>query len=118
MEDFINSTSVIPLSSIPIQFLVQIVPPSSCSSPMITINPSMQSCLAVTVGQSLTLQLIATIYCSGNVSIIDIPIQAFSGLIEGNVYTLNSTTYGKSIYWTPTAAQEGYQMMCAMAIDR
>ena len=118
MEDFINSTSDTPLSSIPIQFLVKIVSSSSCSSPVITINPSMGSCLAVTVGQSLALQLIATTHCNKNASIVDIPIQAFSGLIESGVYPINSTTYRKSIYWTPTAAQEGYQMMCAMAIDR
>lgn len=118
MEDFLNSTSTTPLSSVPLQFLVRIVPSARCSSPRITLSPSIGSCLAVTVGQSVALQLIATIYCSGNVSIVDMPIQAFPGLIEGSVYPINATTYRKSIYWTPTAAQEGYQMMCAMAIDK
>lgn len=118
MEDFINSTSVTPLSSVPIQFLVLIVAPTTCPSPIVTISPSVGSCLAVMVGQLVALQLLATTNCGRNVSIVDIPIQAFSGVIDGSVYPVNSTTFRKSIYWTPTAAQEGYQMMCTMAIDR
>ncbi|CAF1135214.1 unnamed protein product [Rotaria sordida] len=31
---------------------------------------------------------------------------------------LNETTYYKSFSWTPTVAQSGYQVICAMAFDR
>lgn len=97
---------------------MQIVAAFKCSPPVLITSPPIESCVPVQVGQSFVLQFIATTYCGGNVSIIEMPIQAFSGVIEGGVYPMNSTTYRKNIYWTPTAAQEGYHMMCAMAIDR
>jgi len=52
------------------------------------------------------------------VNISDIATQSFSGMIKSNIAELNSSVYYKNLTWTPTSAQLGYQVMCAMAYDR
>ena len=119
VEDFINSTSTTPLSSIPVQFLVQVVSPPSCDyPPQVIANPEPESCTAVRVGYSVDIQLIATSSCGANTSIVDIFMQAFSGVTGGSLVSINSTTFQKYYSWTPTASQIGYQLICAMAVDR
>ncbi len=70
------------------------------------------------VGETYTSQLIAMNYCSENVTIVDIATLSFPGMVKGNITELNETIYYTTISWTPTAAQLGYQVMCAMALDR
>ncbi|CAF3693657.1 unnamed protein product [Rotaria sp. Silwood1] len=118
VEDFINSTSTTSLSSVPVQFLVQVVQESSCPNPPTIIGtPSEQSCIAVVTGQIFTSQLIAINSCNSNVTIIDITILAFLGMIRGNITQLNTTAYYVDLSWTPTVSQLGYQLMCAMAFN-
>jgi nitrogen fixation protein FixH len=62
--------------------------------------------------------LIAINECGANVTIVDIATLSFSGMVQSNLTMTNSTTYNKNLTWTPTAAQIGYQVMCAMAFDR
>jgi hypothetical protein len=72
----------------------------------------------VIIGQTFTSQLIAVNYCGSNVTIIDIATLSFPGVIESAITVLNTTTYYKNLSWTPTAAQLGYQVICAIAFDR
>ena len=119
MEDFTNSTSTTPLSSVPVQFLVQVVNTSSCAIPPEVVGiPPEDSCTSVIVGQTYSSQLIAINNCGASVSIDDIATLSFAGVIQSNITTLNFITYYKSFSWTPTASQLGYQVMCAMAVDR
>ena len=119
MEDFINSTSTTPLSSVPVQFLVQVVDPPSCVTlPEIVGIPPEDSCTPVIVGQTCSSQFIAINYCGGSVIIEDIATLSFAGVIQDNITNQNSTIFYKSFTWTPTSAQLGYQVMCAMAVDR
>lgn len=39
-------------------------------------------------------------------------------MITGNITQRDSMIYYKTMNWTPTSSQLGYQVMCAMAIDR
>jgi hypothetical protein len=104
---------------VPVQFLVQVVSPPPCTTPPEIIGiPIEQACIPVVVGQTFTSELIANNYCGPTVSIVDIATLSFSGMIQGTITALNTTTYYNTMQWTPTTAQLGYQVMCAMAFDR
>ncbi len=101
------------------QFLVQVVNASSCTTPPEIIGiPPEESCTPVLVGQTFSSRLIAINSCGPSVSILDISTLSFAGDIQSNITELNYTTYYKSFSWTPTVAQLGYQVMCALAFDR
>ncbi|CAF4134926.1 unnamed protein product [Rotaria magnacalcarata] len=117
VEDFINSSSTTPLSSVPIQFLVEVVAPSPCTTPPEVYELSEASCTPITVGQTYTSQLIAINYCGASVTITDIATLSFPGMIRGNLIQYNSTVYYATLSWTPTIGELGYQVMCAMAVD-
>lgn len=57
-------------------------------------------------------------YCGTNVSIIDIATVSFSGMNQSSITQLSSMLYYKTLSWTPTIAQLGYQVMCATALSR
>ncbi|CAF3729157.1 unnamed protein product [Rotaria socialis] len=118
VEDFINSSSTTPLSSVPIQFLVEIVAPPPCTILPEVYELSEAPCTPIIVGQTYTSQIIAINYCGANVNISDIVTLPFPGMIRGNLIQYNSTVYYATISWTPTINQLGYQVTCAMAVDR
>ncbi|CAF3222228.1 unnamed protein product [Rotaria sp. Silwood2] len=119
VEDFINLSSTTPLSSVPVQFLVQVVSPPTCTIlPEVIGIPVEQACIPVIVGQTFNSQLIAINNCGSNVTIVDIATLSFAGMSKGNIVRLNMTTYYKTFSWTPTTNQLGIQVQCAMAIDR
>ena len=119
VEDFINSTSTTPLSSVPVQFLVQVVNPPSCVTPPEIVGiPPEDSCTPVIVGETYSSELIAINYRGGSVVIEDVATLSFAGVIQSNITKQNSSYFYKSFTWTPTSAQLGYQVMCAMAFDR
>lgn len=119
MEDFVNASSTTALSSAPVQFLIQVVAAPSCNiTPTIIGEPEQDSCMPITVGQSITTELIAINSCGPTVNITDISTLSFPGVLKGNLIRWNSTTFSKEITWIPTASQLGYQVMCAMAFNR
>jgi hypothetical protein len=105
------------LSSVPVQFLVQVVTPPPCATPPEIIGPE-QTCTAVYVGQPYSSQIIAMNQCGPTVTIDDIATLSFPGMIKSSIAEINSTLYYKNLTWTPSSAQLGYQVMCAMAFDR
>lgn len=102
----------------PVQFLVNVVAPPPCTTPPDVYELSDAACTAITVGQPFTSRVIATNYCGSSVTITDIATLSFPGMIKSSLIRINSTTYYKTVVWTPTIDQLGYQVMCAMAIDR
>jgi hypothetical protein len=119
VEDFINSSSTTPLSSVPVQFLVEVVAPSVCNNPPeIVGDPLDDSCTPITIGSTFTSRLIAINNCGPTVVIDDIETLSFAFVVKGNITKVNSTTYYKSLTWTPITSQLGYQVICAMALDR
>jgi hypothetical protein len=95
-----TSSSTTPLSSVPVQFIVKVIAPSSCSTLPEAILVG-QSCTTVTVNETFTT-----------------PVLSFSGMVQSSVNKLNSLIYYKTLTWTPTIDQLGYQVMCAIALDR
>ncbi|CAF1357152.1 unnamed protein product [Rotaria sordida] len=118
VEDFINSSSTTPLSSVPVQFLVQVVNSPACTIPPEIVGiPVEEACIPVKVGQTFNSQLIAINNCGSGVTIADIATLSFAGIAKGNIVKLNTTTYYKTLSWTPTTSQLGFQVMCAMAFN-
>ncbi|CAF4971039.1 unnamed protein product, partial [Rotaria sp. Silwood1] len=118
VEDFISPTSTTPLSAVPVQFLVHVVNSPSCTTePVIAGIPLEDSCTPITVGQTFHSMLIAINHCGASVTIVDISTLSFSGMIKGDLIEFNTSTYYKTLSWTPTSSQLGYQVMCAMALN-
>ncbi|CAF4001369.1 unnamed protein product [Rotaria sordida] len=118
VEDFISPTSTTPLSGVPVQFLVHVVNSASCTTePAIVGIPLEDSCTPIAVGQIFSSMLIAINYCGASVTIIDISTLSFADMIKGNLIKSNTSTYYKTLSWTPISSQLGYQIMCAMAFD-
>ena len=76
------------------------------------------SCISAEVNETLSFQLIAINNCGGNITIVDIAALPFPGVTKGNLIMSNSTIFYKDFTWTPAADEIGYQVMCAMAVDR
>jgi hypothetical protein len=63
--------------------------------------------------------LYAENYCSSyGVTIQDIATLSFPIVIKSNLTQNTSTLYSVTLTWTPTAAEIGSQILCAVAIDR
>ena len=76
------------------------------------------SCVTIKINETFTSQLWAINHCGSNISIADIATLSFSGMHQSSIAQLNSSIYYKNITWTPTISQLGYQVMCAMAVNR
>lgn len=79
---------------------------------------SQRSCIPVLVGQTFTSRLIGINNCGSGVSIVDIATLSFAGMVQSSVIRQDSVNYYKTLTWTPTSSQLGFQVMCAMAVDR
>ncbi len=118
VEDFLNtSTSLPPMSSTPIQFLIYVYKSKNCSNPTLK-SPS--TCVGAQVGHPTTVTLTAINSCGSSSNISSIAIQTFSGIVEGPLVliTPNKTVYAMNITYTPLAYQVGLQILCATALDK
>ena len=103
----------------PVQVLIQVVDLPVCNIPPRIIGiPVEDTCIPVKVGQVFSTQIIALNSCGANVTIADIATLSFTGMNKGNIVQSNASIYYKTLTWTPTTAQIGFQVMCVMAIDR
>ncbi|UJR07107.1 hypothetical protein I4U23_011395 [Adineta vaga] len=106
LEDYYNSTSVTPMSSVPIQFLFYGYNlAAGCTTPPAIFGGRANGvCFNVPVGSSVTEYIIALTYCPGT-SIVQFQT------------TSPVATYQITLNWIPTSAQFGPQFFCAIAID-
>ncbi|CAF0948507.1 unnamed protein product, partial [Didymodactylos carnosus] len=118
IEDFYDESTYTPFSSIPLQFLIEVVASPPCPlAPNITGSISEGSCTAIHVGELFTFQIIVEKGCPGTVisDIFTVPplYMLKSSLIENVTGTLWSVTES----WIPDATQVGSQVYCAVAVD-
>jgi hypothetical protein len=108
------------MSSVPVQFLIHVVAPPSCSILPVTTgtNVAHMTCAGVQATVQYTSTLFASNFCGPTVTIVDISVQSFPGMITGPLTMINSSLYSLTITWTPSSAQIGLQIMCAIALDR
>ena len=117
IEDFANASSTTPLSSVPVQFLVEIVSSPSCLSKT-TIASNVTAGTRVLRGYPFQFTLFIQTHCPG-VTISNLfrmsPLEMYkSDLTYDN--TTNTSMITEN--WTPTTDQVGPQMYCAVAMDR
>lgn len=108
------------MSSVPVQFLIHVISPASCSVlPLLTgTNVTDSTCVGVQATVPYTSILFASNLCGPTVTIVDISLQALPGMITGPLTMINSSFYSRNLTWTPSALQLGLKTMCAIALDR
>ncbi|CAF1121878.1 unnamed protein product, partial [Didymodactylos carnosus] len=119
IEDFYTTSTSSPLSSVPVQFLINVYTPPTYSIPAITGLLTDQSCVGVQAGVpwSTTLEIEQYGGSTVSISVVDIQ-QTFSpGVTEGPVTQVTTSLYTTSLSWTPLANQVGPQIICAVARD-
>jgi hypothetical protein len=117
VEDFYNDTNDTALSSVGVQFIIQIIDSTACfSKPQISSNVSSNS--TVTVGQTYQFIVIVNSDCPG-VSIVEFfrtpPVNMYKSNITSDIANNRSTI---TETWTPTIDQSGSQVYCTRATDR
>ena len=120
IEDFLPGSSQ-PLSSVALQFLVDVFSSSqSCSSQPQFISPTLMggTCVAIPSGTTFTTQIIAS---SGEESVSVTQFQTVSpiGLTRSEIQQLPGTqNYFTDVTWTPTADQEDQtHLFCYTAVN-
>ena len=107
------------MSSVPVQFLIYVLPEPTCPKPPIIIP--LTGCLEVTVGVLKSFPLYVMNPCNSSITdIVDIIVSnPIDGMNDGNLTdspTNESLSY-MPYTWTPKANQVGPQQMCATAYN-
>jgi hypothetical protein len=108
------------MSSVPVQFLIYVLPQPQCSQAPIIFPLS--GCLEVEAGISMSFNLTAMSLCNRTISnLTDIVVSSgISGMSKSNltnVPTNLSLSYVK-FTWTPQDNQVGFQELCVIAFTR
>jgi hypothetical protein len=106
------------MSSVPVQFLIYVMPLPTCFNPPIIIPLS--GCLEVTVNVSKSFNISALNSCNSNISNIT-EIVVLSGIDGMEVSNLTEVVTNPSLYfvtftWTPQQNQTGLQQLCIVAL--
>ncbi len=108
------------MSSVPVQFLIYVLPQSTCSTKPIFFPLS--GCLEVQVGVSMSFNLSALNLCDPNVATLSAIVvsSGVTGMTSGNLITstTNSSVGYITFAWIPQENQVGSQQLCAIAYTR
>ncbi|CAF4064881.1 unnamed protein product [Rotaria magnacalcarata] len=113
VEDFLDSTSMTPMSSVPVQILIYVQPEPKCSSAPL-IFP-LDRCLEVQIGISINFNLSMMNLCNETVSkLADIVVSSdITGMTHDNLTNSpNASISFVTFAWTPQTNQIGYQKLC------
>jgi hypothetical protein len=117
VEDFINTTSTTPMSSVPVQFLISVIAEPNCTEAPVIIP--LTGCLEVSVGVLETIDIYALNLCDSNITgFADIfLVYSSDGMQLSNLTgsSTNASLFYKTLTWTPQANQIGPQQMCLVA---
>nr|XP_034323483.1 fibropellin-1-like isoform X4 [Crassostrea gigas] len=119
IEDFASSSSSTPLSSIPLQFLVEIFDSNSgCASAPTFISPTPPNggCYEAVQGVALTIEIrIRTGTTSQRIE--EVTTQTPVGVTKSSIQSISSTDYYVILSWTPASTQQGSYIICFTAED-
>ncbi|CAF2851074.1 unnamed protein product [Rotaria sp. Silwood2] len=118
IEDYYDSISTTPMSSVPLQFLFYgYAVPSGCSTqPSIIGNRPNRACIGTPIGSNVTEYVIAQIGCTGK-TIIDFTSSSPVGMTKSTIQNPSTGIYQIILSWIPTIDQYGPQGFCAGAVD-
>lgn len=117
VEDFINKTSTTALSSVPVQFLIYVMPAPLCPKPPVIVP--LNICMEVLIGvsRSFTIQIVNL--CDPDDASVEDLIQTspIAGMQAGPLTQSSSNTsiFFVTFTWRPVANQNGSQPWCLMA---
>jgi hypothetical protein len=108
------------MSSVPVQFLIYVLPQPTCSKAPLILP--VNGCLEVQAGISMSFNLYAINLCNSSVATLtDIVVSSgITGMSAGNLTDslTNSSLYYVTFTWTPQANQVGSQELCTIAFTR
>ena len=117
VEDFYDQSRTIPYSSVPNQFLIEIIDTPSCS-PKPVITSTLSQCTAVRVGVQFSFTISIAQGCSGTL-IDDVFRVPPLNMVQGTITQVGtSTVWSVDETWTPTDEQVDLQVYCAVATDK
>ncbi|CAF4335972.1 unnamed protein product [Rotaria sp. Silwood2] len=120
VEDFIDTSSTTPMSSVPVQFLIYVQSQPACSLEPLIIP--LDRCLEVQVGVSISFNLSAINLCTPSVATLTdiVVLSGITGMTHSNLThsSTNSSIYYMKFTWTPQANQIGSQQLCTVAYTR
>ncbi|CAF4849818.1 unnamed protein product [Rotaria sp. Silwood1] len=122
VEDFVNSASTTPMSSVPLQMLIYTYQPASgaCSViPAIIGDRPNRACIGVLPGVQHVERIVAAVYCTGDYITEFITISPLY-MKKTAIARVSGTTnqWYITLTWTPTTDQRGPQVFCAAPIDQ
>jgi hypothetical protein len=119
IEDLINSSSTVPMSSIPVQFLIQVLPTPQCSLlPDFSVS---SDCFEAQTGIVMNFTIEVMNNCDPNDAVIadTILLQSIPGMTATNLTQASDKSYAWVDYsWTPQSNQLGPQQFCVLAFTR
>ncbi|CAF4581024.1 unnamed protein product, partial [Rotaria sp. Silwood2] len=119
-EDFVNASSITPLSSVPHQILVHVSykPVNACSTkPTVSGFPRRNlACYYGTPNSTYDYTFYGKIYCL-NDSIVEFISTSPFRVQKGNIYQQSNYTWAISVIWTLPNNQTGLQPFCIAAVD-
>ncbi|CAF1305923.1 unnamed protein product [Rotaria sp. Silwood1] len=117
VEDFIDTTSTTPLSSVPVHMLIYVLPVPVCSIKPIILP--LTGCLEVQVGITISFNISAMNLCNSTIATLtDIVVSTnINGLTSSNLTSslTNSSISYITFSWTPGTNQVGFQTLCFIA---
>lgn len=120
IEDFQSANSMKPLSSIPLEFLVQAFKPLNCSTRTPTFEePTKKDKSCVTIPSETTYEDIIVINSNDkNNQMAELQTISPSGLIKSPLYVFNRSLSMKyvNITWNPNQSQHGLNIFCFIGL--
>jgi hypothetical protein len=105
------------MSSVPVQFLIYVMPQPTCS--LMPVIVPVNGCMEVTVGVSISFNITVINNCNPNVSdLADLIISNGPSGIQTDLLTdslTNDSIAYMTFYWTPDPTQIGPQQLCMVA---
>ncbi|XP_048727710.2 uncharacterized protein LOC125645867 [Ostrea edulis] len=119
IEDFSSISSSTPLSSIPLQFLVEIFDSSiACASAPSFISPTPPDGGCYEAVRGITFRIEIRIRTgTDSQQIYEVTTQSPVGVIKSGIHAISQTDYYVMLTWTPTNSQQGSYIICFMAED-
>lgn len=115
-----NTTSITPMSSVPVQFLIYVTPTPSCSDAPVILP--LTGCLQVTASVLITVNISVLNLCDPNIAQITnmITTQSSTGMTMSSLQksTTNSSIFYRTLTWTPQINQLGDNQLCIIAYTK
>lgn len=128
IEDYPTATSTTPLSSVPLQFIInatnsKCIPQNSTVAPSTSVikfhestRPLKDACIGLKPNDVFSENIVV----NSSSKVTEIIIQGPTGIIKSDIktYATNSSLYYMTLSWTPTQSQVGYHIFSLKAINQ